>query len=125
TQRFKQVILNLLSNAVKFNREGGTVAVSCEKIGDCLRIYVTDSGFGISAGNMEKLFIPFERLDVGDTVIEGAGLGLSLSKHLIEAMGGRIGVESRPGQGSTFWVELPLILGTPAATEESLDTPIR
>jgi PAS domain S-box-containing protein len=124
-QRFKQVILNLLSNAVKFNLEGGTVTVSCEKIDDCLRIKIADTGRGISAGNMARLFVPFERLDVGDTVIEGAGLGLSLSKHLIEAMGGRIGVESTPGKGSTFWVELPLIQGTSAATTRSLDSPIR
>ena len=123
-QRFKQVILNLLSNAVKFNREGGSVAVSCEKVGDCLRIQVADTGRGISAANMAKLFVPFERLDVGDTVIEGAGLGLSLSKHLVEAMGGRIGVESELGKGTTFWVELPLIQRTTAATERKLDARI-
>jgi PAS domain S-box-containing protein len=123
--RFKQVMINLLSNAVKFNRRGGTVAVSCEKIEDCLRIQVADSGRGISAGNMAKLFVPFERIDEVDTVIEGSGLGLSLSKHLIEAMDGKIGVESTPGHGSTFWVELPLIQGTPAATTQSLDASIR
>jgi CheY-like chemotaxis protein/nitrogen-specific signal transduction histidine kinase len=124
-QRFKQVILNLLSNAVKFNREDGTVTVSCEKIEDYLRIKIVDTGHGISAVNMARLFVPFERLDAGDTVVEGAGLGLSLSKHLIEAMGGRIGVESTPGKGSTFWVELPLIQGTSAATTRSLRSPIR
>jgi PAS domain S-box-containing protein len=123
-QRFKQVILNLLSNAVKFNCDGGTVAISCEKIEEFLRIKVTDTGRGISAANLAKLFVPFERLNVGDTVIEGTGLGLSLSKHLIEAMGGRIGVESALGKGTTFWVELPLIQGTPAATVRSLDAPI-
>ena len=69
-------------------------------------------------------FVPFERLDVGDTVVEGAVLGLSLSKHLIEAMGGRIGVESTPGKGTTFWVELPLIQRTTAATARSLDARI-
>ncbi|MEA3210295.1 MAG: hypothetical protein QOE70_3352 [Chthoniobacter sp.] len=124
-RRFKQVILNLLSNAVKFNREGGAVAVSCEKIKDCLRIKIADTGRGMSAENVAKLFVPFERLDVSDTVIEGAGLGLSLSKHLIEAMGGRIGVESTRGQGTTFWVELPLVQGTPAATAGSLAAPLR
>jgi CheY-like chemotaxis protein len=85
---------------------------------------VADTGRGISAGNLAKLFVPFERLDVGDTVIEGTGLGLSLSKHLIEAMGGRIGVESELGKGTTFWVELPLIQGTPAATARRLDARI-
>lgn len=124
-RRFKQVILNLLSNAVKFNREGGTVAVSCEKIEDRLRINVADTGRGISAGNLAKLFVPFERLEVGDTVTEGTGLGLSLSKHLIEAMGGRIGVESVPGKGTTFWVDLPLVQEPSAATERKLDAPIR
>jgi PAS domain S-box-containing protein len=123
-ERFKQVMINLLSNAVKFNREGGTVAVSCEKIADCLRITVADTGRGISAANIAKLFVPFERFDVGDTVTEGAGLGLSLSKHLIEAMGGRIGVESVPGKSTTFWVDLPLIQATPAATERKLNAPI-
>jgi CheY-like chemotaxis protein len=84
------------------------VAVSCEQKGERLRIKVTDAGNGISAENIAKLFVPFERLDLGDTVVEGAGLGLSLSKHLMEAMDGRMGVESAPGEGATFWMELPL-----------------
>jgi PAS domain S-box-containing protein len=124
SHRFKQVILNLLSNAVKFNREGGTVAVSCKKFKDCLRIKVADTGPGISAENLAKLFVPFERLGADDTGIEGTGLGLSLSKHLVEAMGGRIGVESVPGEGTTFWVELPIVQATPASTERSLEAPI-
>lgn len=110
-QRFKQVVLNLLSNAVKFNQAGGAVTVSCQKIADYLRIEVADTGRGIPAESMGKLFVPFERLDVGDAAIEGTGLGLSLSKHLVEAMGGHIGVESELGKGSTFWVEFPLIQG--------------
>ena len=69
--------------------------------------------------------MPFERLDVSDTVTEGAGLGLSLSKHLIEAMGGKIGVESKLGDGTTFWVELPLVQGTSAATARGLDARVR
>jgi len=114
-RRFPQVI-----PAVKFNRADGTATVSCEEIEDCVRINVADTGRGISAPNMAKLFVPFERLDVGDTVVEGAGLGLSLSKHLVEAMGGRIGVESVPGEGAAFWVELPLVQGTPATTTRKL-----
>jgi PAS domain S-box-containing protein len=120
-QHFTQVVLNLLSNAVKYNREGGTVAVSCEKMAACLRIQVADTGPGISAANLAKLFVPFERLNLGDTVIEGTGLGLSLSKHLVEAMGGRIGVESVLDKGATFWVELPLIPRRSAASRKSLD----
>ena len=102
---------------MKFNREDGSVAVSCEKIGDALRVSVADTGPGISEGNLAKLFAPFERLDEVEAATEGSGLGLSLSKHLIEAMGGRIGVESTVGQGSTFWVELPLFQSTAAASE--------
>jgi PAS domain S-box-containing protein len=119
-QRVRQAILNLLSNAVKYNREGGSVAVSCEKLADCVRIKVTDDGRGITADNMAKLFVPFERLDVGDTVVEGTGLGLSLTKHLVQAMGGRIGVESAHGEGSTFWVELPLVHRAPGAVRKRL-----
>ena len=121
-QRFKQVILNLLSNAVKFNRAGGSVVMSYHRFADCVRIKVADTGRGLSAENMAKLFVSFERLDVGDTVVEGAGLGLALSKHLVEAMGGRIGVESELGQGATFWVELPLVQEIPAATARDLGT---
>jgi len=120
-QRFRQVILNLLSNAVKFNREGGSVAISCEKIEDRLQIKVTDTGRGISAENLEKLFVPFERLDVGDTVIQGTGLGLSLSKHRIQAMGGQMGVESSLGEGTTFWIQLPLVQRPTAAAAQSLN----
>jgi PAS domain S-box-containing protein len=121
SQRFKQVMLNLLSNALKFNREGGLVTVSCEKVEDYLRIKVADTGRGIFPENIAKMFTPFERLDVEDAGIEGAGLGLSLSKHLIEAMGGKIGVVSVRGKGTTFWVELPLVQHPPAATVRRLE----
>src|SRR2546426_2988587 len=88
-QRLQQVLLNLLSNAVKYNRARGAVTVSCEERGsDRLRILVTDTGQGISPGKLERLFIPFDRLGAEGTGIEGTGLGLALSKHLVEVMGG-------------------------------------
>ena len=109
-QRLAQVLLNLLSNAVKYNRAGGTVTVFCEHAPrERLRINVIDTGTGIAPASLKKLFSPFERLDAERSGVEGTGLGLALSKRLIEAMGGAIGVESTLGQGSTFWLELSLL----------------
>ncbi len=108
-QRLKQVLVNLLSNAVKFNRNGGSVAVSCEETAEnMLRIEVTDTGSGIAADGLNRLFKPFERLGTGAGV-EGAGLGLALSKRLVEAMGGTIGVKSSVGAGSRFFIELAML----------------
>jgi signal transduction histidine kinase/CheY-like chemotaxis protein len=108
-QRLKQVLLNLLSNAVKYNRKAGTVALLAEEIpGGRLRIKVSDSGPGIPPEYLKRVFIPFERLE-SETRVEGTGLGLPLSRGLIEAMGGTLGVESTLGQGSTFWVELAVV----------------
>jgi signal transduction histidine kinase/CheY-like chemotaxis protein len=107
-QRLKQVLLNFLSNAAKFNRSGGTVKIWVEEaLGDRLRINVTDTGPGIPPRLMERLFTPFDRLGAETRGVEGTGLGLALSKRLVEVMGGTIGVESVVGQGSTFWVEFP------------------
>jgi PAS domain S-box-containing protein len=107
-QRLKQVLLNLLSNAVKYNREGGTVQLECGPAADGrLRIQVVDTGPGIAAEAMGQLFVPFERLGNEQSGVEGAGLGLPLSRRLAEAMGGTLDVASVPGQGSSFWVELP------------------
>jgi signal transduction histidine kinase/ActR/RegA family two-component response regulator len=109
-QRLTQVLLNLLSNAIKYNHEGGSVVVSSEEVtGGRMRVTVTDNGPGIPPDKMARLFTPFDRLGVEETGIEGAGLGLSLSKRLMEAMGGTLGVASTPGQGSTFWIELPIV----------------
>ncbi len=101
--RLSQVFLNLLSNAIKYNREGGTVRVSARTEGDRLRVEVADSGRGIPARYLSRLFHPFERLESAYDGIEGTGVGLALSKRLLEAMGGEIGVDSEPGIGSTFW----------------------
>ncbi len=107
-QRLKQVLLNLLSNGVKYNREGGEVTLSCEEAhGNRLRFKVTDTGPGIPPDRIERLFAPFERLGAEGTGVEGTGLGLALSKALVEAMAGALGVESVVGRGSTFWMELP------------------
>ena len=107
-QRFKQVLLNLLSNAVKYNADGGSVRLDYTE-GDAgrLRIGVTDTGAGISADKVSRLFVPFERLGAETSNVQGTGLGLALSKRLMEAMDGAIGLDSVPGQGTTFWVELP------------------
>ena len=108
-QRIKQVLLNLLSNAVKYNRVGGTVVLSCELTAEGrLRIKVSDTGPGIPPQRMANLFTPFERLGAEQAGVEGTGLGLVLTKRLVEAMGGRLGVESHVGQGSTFWVDFAL-----------------
>lgn len=108
-QRLKQVMLNLLSNAIKYNRNGGKITVSCERtIEQRLWIKVTDTGLGIPAHKLEHIFTPFERLGAEQSNIEGTGLGLPLSKQLVEAMGGMITVESIEGHGSTFGIEFPL-----------------
>ena len=106
--RLKQVLLNLLSNAVKYNQESGHITINSE-INDNqrLRISIMDTGKGISEEEIEKLFTSFERLDTANNV-EGTGIGLVITKHLLELMDGTIGVESTPGKGSTFWVELAL-----------------
>ena len=108
-QRLRQVVLNLLSNAIKYNRDGGEVHVRGEQgtRAGHLRIIVRDTGAGISPEKQHRLFHAFDRLDAERTRVEGTGLGLALSRHLIEAMGGSMGVESALGEGSTFWVELP------------------
>ena len=106
--RLKQVLLNLLSNAVKYNRAYGILSVACLPDGEAIQIRISDTGTGLSPEQQRCLFKPFERLDADRTAIEGSGIGLALSKRLVEAMGGEIGVESAPGAGSIFWVRLPM-----------------
>ncbi len=108
-QRFRQVLLNLLSNAIKYNREAGQVTLSCVGQNGFLRINVSDTGPGLTVTELQKLFVPFERLGAAASQVEGTGIGLVLCKRLAEAMDGRIGVDSTPGHGSVFWIELPLV----------------
>src|SRR6266851_958218 len=107
-QRLRQVLLNLLSNAIKYNHPAGTVTITAsQQPGDRLRIAVADTGRGIAADDLDRLFTPFERLDAAQAGIEGTGLGLALSRQLVSAMGGTSGVQSTLGEGSVFWIELP------------------
>ena len=98
----------MLANAIKYNRVAGRVTVSCMPADrGWLRTLVRDTGAGISRQDLQKLFVPFERLDAARGQTEGTGIGLALCKRLVEMMGGAIGVESAVGEGSTFWFELP------------------
>ena len=111
-QRLKQILLNLLSNAVRYNRQGGRVELEYAPAGNHgLRVQVRDTGRGIGPEAMGQLFVPFERPGGEHTGVEGAGLGLPLSRRLAEAMGGTLDLVSTPDQGSTFWVELPVAEG--------------
>jgi CheY-like chemotaxis protein len=107
-QRLKQVLINLIVNGVKYNYPGGLVRVGVSTGGDGVRIEVTDSGPGIDEESLTRMFTPFERLGADSRGIEGSGLGLALSRSLIANMGGEIGVSSRVGSGSSFWIDLPL-----------------
>jgi signal transduction histidine kinase/CheY-like chemotaxis protein len=107
-QRLRQVLINLLSNAIKYNHPTGTATVTVEHRPDGrVRVRVIDTGRGIAPASLGKLFIPFERLDAAQAGFEGTGLGLALSRHLMQSMGGTLDVSSQPGKGSTFWFDLP------------------
>jgi CheY-like chemotaxis protein/two-component sensor histidine kinase len=110
-QSLKQVLLNLLNNAIKYNRPDGMINIRTQLIADELtgveqvRISLIDTGIGIAAEDISKIFTPFERIGAEKSGIEGTGLGLAVVQKLVDAMGGKIGVESVPGEGSTFWVQ--------------------
>ncbi len=105
--RLSQILINLLSNATKYNHPGGRITLTCQALTeDKLRLSISDTGPGIPEEQQQKLFKPFERLGAEFGEIQGTGIGLALSKQLAELMGATIGVESSPGIGSTFWIDL-------------------
>ncbi len=118
--RVKQVLINLLFNAIKYNRPGGAVAVECSLSSpDSMRISVRDTGAGLSAEQLAQLFQPFNRLGKEAGAEEGTGIGLVVTKRLVELMGGLIGVDSAVGVGSVFWIELSLTTAPRPAIEEA------
>ena len=107
-QRLSQVVVNLTSNAVKYNRHNGSIAISCQAQGlDEVTIAISDTGPGLLPDELERMFVPFERLGAGNTPVEGTGIGLPLSRALAEAMGGRLSATTVPGEGSTFTITVP------------------
>lgn len=137
-QRLKQVLLNLLGNAIKYNHDGGQVLI-CVTPADAvdrkleettqsdesrsIHIMVRDTGPGIPSEKMTRLFVPFDRLDAEQTSVEGTGLGLALARRLIESMGGKMGVDSIFGQGSTFWFDLAEAQVSPELQSLAEETP--
>ena len=123
--RVKQVLINLVFNAVKYNRAGGRVDVECSsQRPNFIRISVRDTGEGMAPEQMAQLFQSFNRLGKETSEVEGTGIGLVVSKRLVELMGGRIGVESSVGVGSVFWIELPRSTDQPAAPSTGPVTPV-
>jgi signal transduction histidine kinase/ActR/RegA family two-component response regulator len=107
-QRFAQVLVNLISNAVKYNRHGGAITITCQEGGTGqASVVISDTGRGMREEDLERIFAPFERLDAGQTEIEGTGIGLPLAKALTEAMGGQLTASTVLGEGSAFTVSLP------------------
>ncbi|MFZ6816852.1 PAS domain S-box protein [Undibacterium sp. Ji22W] len=105
--RVKQVMINLLSNAIKYNHDNGRVFIECHLSGKSkIRVNVTDTGVGLNSKQLQQLFQPFNRLGQESSSEEGTGIGLVVTKQLVELMGGEIGVESQVGVGSVFWIEL-------------------
>ena len=117
-RKFKQVVFNLLSNAVTFTPDGGRVEVAARRVDDEVQVAVSDTGIGIAPEDLGHVFDEFRQVGQGEAKHEGTGLGLALAKKLVELHGGRIGVESAPGRGSTFTFTLP----QPVARNEAAPT---
>lgn len=106
--RLKQIVLNLISNASKYNHKGGTIEIECSNTAKGnIRLAVKDSGKGIAVEQQSEIFEPFNRLSEEHGSVEGTGIGLTITKQLIETMGGCMGFESTLGKGSEFWIEIP------------------
>ncbi len=125
--RIKQAMINLLSNAIKYNRTDGWVEVAClASPPNRVRIQVKDSGLGLSAAQLARLFEPFNRLGQEASAEQGTGMGLVMAKRLVDLMNGTIGVDSVVGEGSVFWIDLPRATSAPALIElpEALPVPV-
>jgi len=118
--RTKQVIINFLSNAIKYNSENGKITLKYNFTDkNTIRVSISDTGKGLTSEQQEQLFTAFNRLGEENSEIEGTGIGLVISKNIIEVMGGTLGAESEPGVGCTFWFELPM--GIDEADNETKD----
>ncbi len=116
----EQVLTNFVDNAVKYCPEGATVTVRAAEDDGKVRVAVEDTGAGIAAEHLPRLFERFYRVDAGRSrAVGGTGLGLSIVKHLVEAMGGKVGVESAPGKGSTFFAIVPTVPPVPPDRESA------
>ena len=123
--RLKQVFLNLLSNAIKYNRNDGKIFVTNQfQNSKSLRLYIEDTGLGIDSDRLDSIFKPFNRPWTSSPQIPGSGIGLSIAKRLIELMGGNIGVSSKVGVGSTFWIDLKISEGANIDDEIDSTAPI-
>jgi signal transduction histidine kinase/CheY-like chemotaxis protein len=111
-QRLKQVLINLVSNGIKYNRHAGSVTVSIDRNGSSANLAVVDTGAGLSPEKVDRLFTPFDRLGAEMTAVQGTGLGLALSRRLVELMGGILSAVSQEGQGTAFHVQLPVTEST-------------
>jgi PAS domain S-box-containing protein len=117
--RMKQVLINLLSNAIKYNKPGGAVTLACALVApDSIRISIQDTGVGLTPEQLAQLFQPFNRLGRESSKEEGTGIGLVVTKRLVELMGGRIGVDSAVGLGSVFWIDFRLTAALPSAHQD-------
>jgi PAS domain S-box-containing protein len=105
--RLRQILVNLLSNAAKYNLEGGTITIRCTRQGERIRLSVADTGVGMTPEKLASLFQPFERLGAELGKVEGTGIGLALARQLAGLMGASLGVDSRVGVGSDFWIDIP------------------